>query len=237
KGKLFDIDKKPFNDSFLKQSFVYDGIKIITYNLEGFKPSPFEMKKHIDAGIQSGFKNRLTQIGLKENADIYHAHELPSLFAGIGIKRMMKHMYNKEIKLIYDSHDLIPDPLDNRRISETYKNTMLHLLNTMIHEIDQLITVSHSIKSWYIASAPQLPVEIIYNSPPLATPFKPRDYKDTKLTVCYEGHIADNRKGGKDKIFQITELCSKQIDFQFKIIVGVLHGRSLSPPPNIKDNI
>lgn len=237
KGKLFDIDKKPFKNRFLEQTFVYEGIKIITYNIEGFKPSPFEMQKHIGAGIQSGFKNRLTQLGLKENADYYHAHELSSLFAGIGIKRLMKQKNNKNIKLIYDSHDLIPDPLDNRAISETYKMTMSNLLITMMKEIDQLITVSHSIKSWYLSKVPQLPIEIIYNSPPLDNNFKAKEYTGTKLTVCYEGHVADNKKGSRDKIFKITELCSKQIDFNFKIIGGVLHGHSLTTPKNIKNNV
>ncbi|GAB3064476.1 glycosyltransferase [Virgibacillus ainsalahensis] len=237
KGKLFDIDKKPFADRFLKQTFFHEGIKIITYNLEEFKPSPFEMQSHMNSGSHYTFRNPLTQLGLKENADIYHAHELASLYAGIGIKRMMKQRQNKEVKLIYDSHDLIPDPLDNSSISKSYKSAMLNLSDVMIKEIDQLITVSHSIKSWYLSKNPLLPVEIIYNSPPLDKNFKPKSYEDTTLTVCYEGHVADNKKGSRDKIFKITESCSKQTGFNFKIIGGVLHGHSLSLPNTIKNNV
>lgn len=237
KGKLFDIDKKPFDNRFLNQTFVHEGIKIITYNLEEFKPSPLEMQGGINSRSYSKFNNLLAQIGLKENADIYHAHELASLYAGVGIKRMMKQKHNKKIKLIYDSHDLIPDPLDNRTLSKTYKAAMLNFLETAIGEIDQLITVSQSIKSWYLSKNPSLPVEIIYNSPPLVKNFKPKTYADTNLTVCYEGHVADNKKGSKDKIFNITESCSKQTDFNFKIIGGVLHGHSLTLPKNIKNNV
>lgn len=237
KGKLFDIDKRPFDAEFSEQSFVHEGIKIITYNLEEFKPTPYEMERHIGSGIQSKFKNPLTQIGLKENADVYHAHELASLYAGIGIKRMMKEVHHKEIKLIYDSHDLIPDPLDNKTRPEAYNEAMLNVLNTMIKEIDQLITVSHSIKSWYLSKEPLLPVEIIYNSPPLDKTFEAKGYADTKLTVCYEGHVADNKKGSKDKIFEITELCAEKTDFNFKIIGGVLHGHSLTLPKKIEKNV
>lgn len=237
KGNLFDIDKAPFNDRFLQPSFMHEDIKIVTYKIESFKPSPIEMQSHIDHGNHTKFENPLTQLGLEEKADIYHAHELGSLYAGIGIKRKMKELHNTEVKLIYDSHDLIPDPLDNKTIPQKRKTAMLKLLNTMIKEIDQLITVSHSIKSWYLSKNPLLPVEIIYNSPPLAKPFEPKDYKNNKLTVCYEGHIADNKKGSRDKIFDITNICSKQTDFNFKIIGGVLHGHSLTVPDNLKKHV
>lgn len=35
------------------------------------------------------FTNPLVELGLKEKADVYHAHEVGSLFAGIGIKRKL----------------------------------------------------------------------------------------------------------------------------------------------------
>jgi glycosyltransferase involved in cell wall biosynthesis len=195
------------------------------------------MNKNLVKNNDSLFNNPLTKLGIEENADIYHAHELASLYAGIGIKRMLNNKGNKNIKLIFDSHDLIPDPLDNRILTPTNKAEMLKLLETMIEEIDQLITVSHSIKSWYIAKNPLLPTEIIYNSPPLTQNYVQRNYDQSRLTVCYEGHIADNRKGSRDKIFKLTELCSKKIDFNFKIIGGVLHGHKLSIPDHLEENI
>ncbi|WP_421536078.1 glycosyltransferase [Priestia sp. D3YE.R1] len=237
KGTLFDVDKKPFDKKFLEKTFIHEGIKIVTYNLEDFKPSASEMNKNLEKNNHSLFNNPLTKLGLEEKADIYHAHELASLYAGIGIKRMTKNIESKNIKLIFDSHDLIPDPLDNRILTQTKKTEMLKLLDTMIEEIDQLITVSHSIKSWYIAKKPLLPIEIIYNSPPLEQNYIQRNYDQPRLTVCYEGHIADDRKGSRDKIFKLTEDCSKEIDFSFKIIGGVLHGHTLSIPDNIKENI
>ncbi|MCF8890912.1 glycosyltransferase [Priestia megaterium] len=237
KGTLFDVDKKPFDKKFSATIFKHEGIKIVTYNLETFKPSASEMNKNLVKNNDSLFNNPLTKLGIEENADIYHAHELASLYAGIGIKRMLNNKGNKNIKLIFDSHDLIPDPLDNRILTPTNKAEMLKLLETMIEEIDQLITVSHSIKSWYIAKNPLLPTEIIYNSPPLTQNYVQRNYDQSRLTVCYEGHIADNRKGSRDKIFKLTELCSKKIDFNFKIIGGVLHGHKLSIPDHLEENI
>lgn len=237
KGFLFDVDKKPFTNQYLAKSFVYKGIKIITYNLEDFKPSPFEMNKTIESGGYSNFTNPLTTIGMAQDADIYHAHELASCFAGIGIKRLMKKTHNKEIKLIFDSHDLIPDPLDNTHLKKADKTAMLSLLISMIREIDQLITVSPSIKAWYLSKRPSLPTEIIYNSPPLNNSYQPKNIDEKKLSVCYEGHVADNKKGSRDKIFKITEICSTQSDFNFKVIGGVLHGHTLTVPDHIKNNV
>ncbi|MED4455463.1 glycosyltransferase [Metabacillus fastidiosus] len=237
KGKLFDIDKKPFDTQFLEESFIHEGIKIITYNLQDFRPPVDLMQSHIDEMDYTQFDNPLTNIGLSVDADVYHAHEMGSLYAGIGIKRTLQRTKQKHVKLIFDSHDLIPDPLDNKTISKENKVKMLRLLNRMIHEIDYMITVSESIKSWFLAKKPLLPIEIVYNSPPLATDYTEKKYDHNKLTVCYEGHIADTRKGSKVKIFKMTKLCSNKIDFNFKIIGGVLHGHSLTIPSNLKDRI
>ena len=45
KGNLFDIDKAPFNDRFLQPSFMHEDIKIVTYKIESFKPSPHRNAK------------------------------------------------------------------------------------------------------------------------------------------------------------------------------------------------
>ncbi|WP_059103225.1 glycosyltransferase [Shouchella shacheensis] len=232
KGKLFNINKEPFQDKFRQKSFVHEGIKIVTYDLESFKPSVEHMQQHVDSqGL--ALNSPLTKLGLAEKADIYHAHEIASLFAGIGIKRAMRKA-NRPTKLIFDSHDLIPDPFD-----QNPRNlAMGKLLDTMLKEIDHMITVSPSIKSWYISKEPSLPIELLYNSPPLNEAYKPKNLKKGSLTVGYEGHIADSKKGSSEKIFELTEICSKTVeDFTFKIVGGVLHGQTLSIPKQIKEKI
>ncbi|SFQ31651.1 Glycosyltransferase involved in cell wall bisynthesis [Salibacterium halotolerans] len=232
KGKLFNIDKEPFQNKFLQKSFRHEGINIVTYNVESFKPTAPMMQKKLKS-VSANFNNVLTNIGLNQQADIYHAHETASLYAGIGVKRAMKNK-GKEAKLIFDSHDLIPDPFEE---SQTKNAVTGNLLDTMLKEVDQLITVSPSIKSWYIAKNPLLPIEVIYNSPPLNEEFQPKEYETKSLTVGYEGHIADHKKGSSDKIFKITDLCSATIDFRFKVIGGVLHGHTLSIPDHLQEKV
>lgn len=91
KGKLFRINKEPFENELLETSFMYEGIKIVTYDFETFKPTVEHMQEYIDSDTLS-FNNPLVKLGLAENADVYHAHEVASLFAGIGIKRLRKKM-------------------------------------------------------------------------------------------------------------------------------------------------
>ncbi|MBM7838864.1 glycosyltransferase involved in cell wall biosynthesis [Alkalihalobacillus xiaoxiensis] len=232
KGKLFRINKEPFENELLETSFMYEGIKIVTYDFETFKPTVEHMQEYIDSDTLS-FNNPLVKLGLAENADVYHAHEVASLFAGIGIKRLRK-KNGKPVKLIFDSHDLIPDPFDKK----PKFIAMGKLLDDMLTEIDQLITVSPSIKAYYITKQPLLPIEILYNSPPLNHDYQARVPKETELTVGYEGHVADNKKGSSDKIYKITELAKQQVNsFTFKIIGGVLHGHKLDVPKDLQPHI
>ncbi|AXF54562.1 glycosyl transferase family 1 [Salicibibacter kimchii] len=231
KGKLFNVNKKPFNTQFLQKRFVHEGIKIVTYHYEQFKPTVDYMQSKVQSKMI--FNNPIINLGLAENADVYHAHEITSLFLGIGIKRALAKQ-GKETKLIFDSHDLIPDPFDQKpKFLEMGK-----LLDKMLEEIDQMITVSPSIKAWYISKQPTLPIEIVYNSPPLNRSYKPMPPKANALTVGYEGHVSKEKKGSSDKIFNITKECKRNIEnFKFKIIGGVLDGQTLPIPNYLKQNI
>lgn len=232
KGKLFKVNKEPFDSELLEKRFTHEGIEIVTYDFETFKPTVEHMHEQIKDPVML-FTNPLVELGLKEKADVYHAHEVGSLFAGVGIKRKLAHA-GVSVPLIFDSHDLIPDPFDmNPRLVAMGK-----LLDDLLKEIDHLITVSPSIKAYYITKQPLLPIDILYNSPPLHAAYKPKITHDKKLTVGYEGHIADKKKGSSDKIFEMTEHAAKEIDeFTFKIIGGVLHHQTLDIPENVKDHI
>ncbi|MBB6450003.1 glycosyltransferase involved in cell wall biosynthesis [Geomicrobium halophilum] len=232
KGKLFSVNKKPFNHQFLQRRFVHEGVKIVTYHYEQFKPTVSYMQSKVRSS-EMIFNNPVTKLGLAEDADVYHAHEITSLFFGIGIKRALANQ-GKKTKLIFDSHDLIPDPFDqNPKFVEMGK-----LLDDMLEEIDQMITVSPSIKAWYITKKPTLPIEIIYNSPPLNRSYKRKPPKANALTVGYEGHVSKQKKGSSDKIFDITKESKRTIEnFKFKIIGGVLHGHTLPIPNSLRQNI
>ncbi|MFE3893015.1 glycosyltransferase [Priestia sp. YIM B13446] len=235
KGYLFDISGKKFINSFNSDIFTHEGIKVITY--EKFYPQ--RNLKNLNYNIQSGtyhrFDDPLTKIGIAQEADVYHAHEFFSLYSGIGIKRALKATKAKDIKLIYDSHELDPDPnTTNRKITKT----MIDMLQCMLREVNYLITVSESIKAWYQKIAPNLPIEIIYNSPPLSSILPLKQRKHETLSAVYEG-IIHQTKGNFNKIIEITELCNKEIDFRFRIIGGTKETErdKLLIPSHLKDKI
>lgn len=230
---LFDVDGTPIKNKFLPQTFTHEGITIVTYHYEESR-SPLGKVLSSEVLWEQGFNNPLTKLGIQQNADIYHVHEYLSLFAGIGVKKAFKKR-NKEIKLVYDSHELTPDPFDSRSPKELRKNLKEKLM-IMLKQVDHVITISHSIKSWFISQNPTLPVEVIYNSPPLAKDFQPKSYSETSLVACYEGNI-DHKRGNKDKIMEISEISSKTVDFQFKIIGGTRYGDSFVLPPHLSDKI
>ncbi|MBT2756350.1 glycosyltransferase [Mesobacillus foraminis] len=234
-GYLFDIDGKPFTGQYLNKTFKHEGIKIVTYNWEDSRVPLSKVTGSVKAWEKEGFNNPLTQLAIKEDADIYHVHEYLSLFAGIGVKRMMKKVKGKDIKLVYDSHELTPDPIDTR-YSEPARKNLLEKLFIMLKEVDCIITISDSIKSWYLTQNPGLLVEVIYNSPPLTSEYNPKEYKTDSLIACYEGNI-DNKRGSQEKIFEISEICSKQIDFQFKVIGGIRFGESIEIPDHLSSVI
>ncbi|WP_010651795.1 glycosyltransferase family 4 protein [Oceanobacillus massiliensis] len=233
-GRLFDIDGTPFRHNFRSKIFTYEGIKIITYNSES-STSLNKVLSDVSVWESQGFNHPLVQLAMKEDADIYHTHEYLSLFAGIGIKRLMKKQKGKDVKLIYDSHELTPDPLSPRYPKEI-KDNLEQKLFIMLDEVDYVITVSESIKSWYKSHKPNLPVEVIYNSPPLAKNYLSKDPKPQKMIVGFEGNI-DNKQRMKEKIIEITDICSKMIDFQFKVIGGSRYNDVLIVPDSLKSKI
>lgn len=229
-GRLFDIDGKPFKKQFIRKVFKHEGIKIVSYDYVSSRNALNTVLSNEKVWESRGFTNPLTQLAIKEDADIYHAHEYLSLFAGVGIKRLMKKQ-GKDIKLIYDSHELTPDPF-LPKYSAVAREQLQNSLFIMLKEVDYIITVSNSIKSWYLSHMPQLPIEVIYNSPPLSKVYQPKNYDSRTLTVGYEGNIVAN-KGNQKKIFGISEICSQKMDFRFKIIGGARYGQTITVPKHL----
>lgn len=234
KGYLFDVDGSLFHDSFRSEEFVHDGIKVITYEQNNPEKTIKNLLYNLRSGTSTRFTDPLTQLGIAQKADIYHAHEFFSLYSGIGIKRALASM-GKNSKLIYDSHELEPDPLVPQA-SSMRKNKM-QMLNNMVKEVDHVITVSESIKSWFLTLHPQLPVEIIYNSPPLAREFEPGQGNNSELLMAYEGRI-DQKSGSFNKLMDVLEKCNKRFKLHVILIGGSTNSqKDLQIPSHLKDNV
>ncbi|GAB3064462.1 glycosyltransferase [Virgibacillus ainsalahensis] len=234
KGYLFDVDGSPFRNSFLSEEFMYEGIKVITYEQMHPEKEIKNLLHNLRTKKHTRFIDPLTQLGIAENADFYHAHEFFSLYSGIGIKRALA-SEGKHCKLIYDSHELEPDPLVNQP-----KNTMKikeQMLRYMLVELDYVITVSESIKSWYRALDPKLPVEVIYNSPPLTPEYKPGQGGGRELVIAYEGAMHQKRTNFR-KLIDIAEMCNEKFKLKFILIGGSKASKNeLNIPFHLKDKV
>ncbi|MCU7713031.1 glycosyltransferase [Priestia megaterium] len=218
-GYLFDVNSQPFTDKFLKQTFIHEGVIIKTYDISKRTFNPLT--------------DPLFHLGVAEEADIYHAHEFYSLHYGAEIKRFLREKKKKDVKLIYDSHEIDPDPFTTT--DDIFQRKYKMLVN-MLKEVNHVITVSESIKAWFLTIDPTLPVEVIYNSPPLANNFITRGKNKQKLTICHEGNVSD-KTGNLTKMCKITEICNASMNLNFKIIGGVLHGNSFTVPPTISNKV
>ncbi|GAA0489822.1 glycosyltransferase family 4 protein [Salinibacillus aidingensis] len=218
-GFLQDIDGKPFTRQFRNKSFKYQGIKIITYDCKRKSNHP---RTH-----------PLFQLGLRERADIYHAHELSSFYYGKEIKLALKKQNVKNVKLIYDSRQVTPDPF-SQSMKEIEKRQSKKILLDSLKEADYTITVSDSIKAWYLSMDPLLPVEVIYNAPPLSSDFKVKGGNPNRLVAAHEGNVSDKNL---HTIYTITDSCRKVMDFHFKLIGGPRYGEKISVPDHLQSRI
>lgn len=234
KGYLFNVDGMIFRDSFRKEQFIHEGINMITYEQIDYEKQLKSLYVNLHTEKPDRFTDKLTQLGIAQKADIYHAHEFYSLYAGIGIKRALKEM-GKDTKLIYDSHELDPDP--NEKHSSRMKKIKLQSLQLMLKETDLVITVSKSIKSHFHSINSKLPVEIIYNTPPLSANYNPAQGKNKELTLVYEG-VMNEKRGSFHKLMKITEMCNEKFPLKINIIGGSKRSENLLQiPAHLKDKI
>jgi glycosyltransferase involved in cell wall biosynthesis len=234
KGYLFDIDGTPFKDRFLEKTFVHEQVKIVTYDGDSPRPSIPQMLQNAASRKHGSFADILTHVGIKQDADIYHAQEYLSLYSGIGIKRALA-ARGKSVKLIYDSHEIVPDPY--AAWTESKKRNLLAILEYMLKEVDYTITVSDAMRAWYLTLNPSLSLGVIYNSPPLAKDYSAKVFHPDKLVVGYEGNMTSKR-GSMEKIVGITRECGKVVDFTFQIIGGKRFAEGGDAvPPDLKNKI
>ncbi|MGD6780740.1 glycosyltransferase [Sutcliffiella horikoshii] len=234
-GFLYDVDGTPFTNKFLKKNFIHEGINIITYNRKKTSETLKEITQNITKKQYLNTTDPLAKLGIEQNADIYHCHELFSLYSGVCIKEKLFNKGKKNVKLIYDSHEVYPDPFIKLPLDRhlLYKK----MLVILIKHVDFTITVSEAIKSWFLAMNPTQRVEVIYNTPPFSNKTKKQLIPNKNdFILCHEGSISKER-GNFNKIVEMTKASVNNIDFKFKIIGGIKTGTSLPVPKEIKENI
>lgn len=233
-GYLFDVDGTLFKEHFREEQFSHEGIKILTYEEIHHEKQLKKLYTTIKKNKDILYTDRFIQLALAQQADIYHAHEFYSLYTGVQVKRALSSR-GKQSKLIYDSHEVDPDPLLKQASrTEQIKRDMLKL---MLNETDTIITVSESIKRDFHSLDAALSVEVIYNTPPLSNGYHPGQGKNEQLVLVYEG-VMNGKRGSFHKLMKITELCNEQ--FPLKVILIGGNKKSENPlliPSHLEDKI
>lgn len=84
----------------------------------------------------------LTRVALRQNADVYHSHDLDTLLAGYLVKRWAGK------KLIYDFHELFTEQFKKGIRTGLWRLFYSAMERFLIKQADQLVTVCDSLASW-----------------------------------------------------------------------------------------
>lgn len=142
--------------------------------------------------------SKLTAIGRNEEADVYHCHELPSLVAGVRIKKMMKAL-GKKVHLVYDVHEYWPGVYQQRyqwfpALGKLVKQYITILEKNLVKWCDFVISANQIERSHILLKNKSSRVVTLYNCPILKL------FKDTQATekipgriLCHEGTLTFDR--------------------------------------------
>lgn len=231
KGRLFDTSGRLLTEQFLEQAFEYEGVHFLAYDPPKQKRQLARQIALLKSGKLESMPSPCVDLAVSVEADLYHAHEFASCYDGVMVKRALKSK-GKEVKLVYDSHELVPDPLEP--YSQRVFQQMSTLLKELFLEVDTIFTVSPSIRNYYQKLGYTKPIDILYNSPFLM-PFKQEEkHRSSPLVLGYIGKLTKN-KGDADKLIEIVKRANQTIPLQALIIGDRIETESI--PATIRKNI
>jgi len=218
----YPLEARIFHREALSLRKVYQEITIV---------APYHKEDEVTAGIRIvGLKarrrwwNRLKPLiqmykqGLRIGADVYHCHEADSLLVGYLIKKRLG------CKLIYDSHEL-----HSVQFPQHFPGLVRKLVGFLVRRyekwllssVDYVITVNQIIRSYFLLLNPFVPVEILYNCPPLSV-FEKRKQCGERCVLCHEGLINFDR-GLQDMIQLLVALRPRYPGIKL-LIIGDVQG-------------
>jgi glycosyltransferase involved in cell wall biosynthesis len=213
-------DGRIFYKEALSLKKIYDDITIIAPNekiesIQGIKIINIKGRKNWWNRLYPSFQ--LYFKGLKLKADIYHCHEPDSLLVGYLLKKKLN------CRLIYDSHEMNALQFSQhffwflRRIIEGLINIYEKY---MIKKVDYIITVNHSIKSYFLNLNKDVNVEILYNCPSLDL-FKININSNTSNDhiICHEGFFPFDR--GLKQLLEVMRIL-KNTEVELLIIGEII---------------
>jgi len=159
---------------------------------------------------------RVYRMALRWRADIYHAHEVESLVAGVLLK------WRTGAKLVFDAHECFQ--FTAARFLSGWKARLVTritacFLRFLARRADHVIVVSFTNERFYREECGCARVDIIYNSPPLETfPFEHKP-PEAAWTLTHDGFLGGSR--GQRQILRALAIVRKELRVRF-LVVGEL---------------
>ncbi|MGB9596989.1 MAG: glycosyltransferase, partial [Candidatus Poribacteria bacterium] len=230
-GFLTDMGKKPI----AKEETIIDGIKIIGFR-EGKHsilglPKTWTISQLIRYATNGliNFGNEpyadMIEKGIAIDADIYHCHEMASLYAGLRIKWKLQEM-GKNPKLIFDVHEYWSAKKKGSKLREYLWSKSLKTFEKKAFKyVDYFIAVNELIRSYILFQSGFKRTEVLYNGPSLSI-FKDLEHKpdNSNIIICHEGTLPFNR--GLKEILEVTKLLKERYKGKVRLlIIGDIYGK------------
>ncbi|MBA7489485.1 hypothetical protein ES702_00019 [subsurface metagenome] len=169
----------------------------------------------------------LVNKGINVNADIYHCHEIGSLYAGIQIKKSFKKQ-DKRTKLIYDVHEFHPAACSNARnplLSGLLRKIIIHFEKEALKYVDYIIAANQITRGYLLTLNRFTQTEVLYNCPVLSLfqEYKGNENHKNKVTICHEGSLGFNR--GLRQMIEVMRILKGHYGNKVELlIVGDVYG-------------
>lgn len=170
----------------------------------------------------------LVDKGAMLRADVYHCHELWSLYAGIQIKKRLERE-GRTTKLIYDVHEFRPaassDSIKNRFLRWGLRAILAHYEKKALQYTDYVITANQITRGYLLTANRFIQTEVIYNCPVTSTIQEPEGsgISRDKLTICHEGTLQFDR--GLKQMVEVMRVLKERYGGKVELlIVGDVFG-------------
>jgi glycosyltransferase involved in cell wall biosynthesis len=163
--------------------------------------------------------SEMIEKGAEIEADVYHCHEVDSLYAGLKIKKRLKKQ-GRSPKLIYDVHEFPPASY-SRKLRENRgltRGAVTRWIKKCLLEVDHIITVNQIIRGYLLSLNPRTKAEVLYNCPVLSI-FHDYDQKadDGRITLCHEGNLFFNR--GLKNMLEVMRILKERYQGKVRFLI------------------
>ncbi len=163
--------------------------------------------------------SEMIEKGTKIAADVYHCHEVETLYAGTRIKKKLKGQ-GKDPKLIYDVHEFPPASYSSkfRENKGLTRKAVTRWVREGLKTVDYVITVNQIIRGYLLSISPRTKAEVLYNCPVLSV-FRDYDRKadDDRITLCHEGNLFFNR--GLKNMLEVMRILKERYQGMVRLLI------------------